>query len=201
MGGLDCIKRNQTCGLPFVATEESPRQQLYLPFTRTRDLLGVFQKASSSKGTNDIQVYLIHFHFSPSNKITFSTCPFPIFYAFSCFCNPAISKIKQPLCSSLRGAILATCRPEDQCPRCNMSFSCTTWRGSYISPSRACLSWRVGVTLVVETKRTSVLELFCTVCRYRAGSFSGMPYTHSHHTYKSSCKIWLLNSLVSLELE
>lgn len=71
--------------------------------------------------------------FTPSNEITFSTCHV---YVFSCFCNPPINKVKQPECSSLQGAVLATRRREDRCPGCNMSFSCTTWRVSYIHPSR-----------------------------------------------------------------
>lgn len=139
MGALDWIKHkcNQTCGLPFVAAEGSPRQQQYLPFTKTRGSVGggrckvVFQMHHWQKwhpGFFD-PVSL----FTPSNEITFSTC---YFYFFSCVCNPPISKVKQPECSSLQGAILATRRREDQCPACNMSFSCTTWRVSYIHPSR-----------------------------------------------------------------
>lgn len=107
------------------------------PSQQHGDLLGAAAARSYFKcinGRNDVQVSLIQFHFSPLQvKLHFQPV---IFYVFSCFCNPPISKVKQPECSSLQGAILATHRREDRCPGCNMSFSCTTWRVSYIQPSR-----------------------------------------------------------------
>lgn len=120
-----------------MATEGSPRQQQYLPFTKTRGSVGAAAARSYSKcinGRNDVQVSLIRFHFSPlQTKLHFQ----PVIFMFSpVSATHQSARSKQPECSSLQGAILATRRREDRCPGCNMSFSWTTWRGSYIHPSR-----------------------------------------------------------------